>query len=66
VEVERAPRKQRKKTGQNTRRLQVLALGVDTDVDRVVDMFVVARAALDVLGRLGSASSEPVGDSAID
>jgi len=60
VEVKRAPRKQRRTMGQDARQLQVLAAGIDTDVDRMVGMFGVTQAALDVLGRIGSASSEPV------
>jgi hypothetical protein len=60
VEVKRAPRRRRKTMGQHARQLQVLAPGVDTDVDRMVGAFKVACAALDVLGRIGSASSEPI------
>lgn len=59
VEVKRAPRRRRKTMGPHARQLQVLAPGVDTDVDRMVGLFAVGRAAMDVLGRIGSASSEP-------
>jgi len=59
VEVGRARRKHRKKLGASALQVQVLAPGVDTDVDRMLSMFAVAREALDVLRRMGAASGEP-------
>jgi len=61
IGVGRAGRKHRKRMGPTAHQLQVLAPGVDTDVDRMVSMFAVAREALDVLRRMGAASGEPAG-----
>jgi hypothetical protein len=59
VEVRRAPRRHRKALGPRARQLQVLFGGVDTDVGRMTGMFALARETLDVLQRVGAASSEP-------
>jgi len=58
VEVKRAPLSARSELGRGARSVEVLAPGVDTDVDRMVGMFEVARLALDSLVRAGVASME--------
>jgi hypothetical protein len=55
VDVRRAPRRVRKTAGDETLMVEVLSLGVDTDVDRMVGMFEVARGALDALSATGVA-----------
>jgi len=57
--VKRAPWRRRRSMGPHARQVQVLAPGVDTDVDRMVGLFRTARETLDVLARTGPASSEP-------
>ncbi|MGD8871468.1 MAG: hypothetical protein PVJ80_07775 [Gemmatimonadota bacterium] len=56
VEVGRAPRRERTGLGPGALRLQVLSPGVDTDVDRSIDMIDVARKTMDALQRSGVAS----------
>jgi hypothetical protein len=60
IEVGRAPRRVRTANGGHAGQLQVLAPGVDTDVERMVVMCDVARMGMDVLARIGAASAEPV------
>jgi hypothetical protein len=58
IEVKRAPLRSRRALGPDARLLEVLAPGVDTDVDRMAGMFDAARLALDALLRAGVASAE--------
>jgi hypothetical protein len=60
LEVKKAPRKYRKRSGPQARQITMQTTGVIKDPDRLAGMFTVVQEALDALARAGVAAREAI------